>query len=164
MNYLSYIPRLLQISTALEPQSLINLLKDAESHQGRTPTFRNGPRVVDLDILFDENKVYNLNQVLDRELTVPHPSIQTREFVLRPLAEYVDPSSYKRVFKAPIQYSSKFSASSSQAARSWSTFQDPRRVCRSTDHKFPCPFLHFHTNDLGTWKTNVYYGNSQYNP
>jgi 2-amino-4-hydroxy-6-hydroxymethyldihydropteridine diphosphokinase len=71
----------------MEPQSLINLLKDAEDHQGRTPTFRNGPRVVDLDVLFDDNKIYNLNEVEDRSLVVPHPSLQAREFVLLPLAE-----------------------------------------------------------------------------
>ena len=78
----------LQISTSLEPQALINLLKDAEDHQGRTPTIRNGPRVVDLDVIFDGNRVYNINDVPGRSLIIPHPRIQEREFVLRPLAEY----------------------------------------------------------------------------
>ena len=71
----------------MEPHSLINLLKDAEEHQGRKPTFRNGPRVVDLDVLFDDNRIYNLNQVVDRSLVVPHPRLQARGFVLLPLAE-----------------------------------------------------------------------------
>lgn len=68
-------------------------MKDAEDHQGRQPTYRNGPRVVDLDIIFDEDQVYDIRDVKERELTVPHPQIQNREFVLRPLAEYVLSSS-----------------------------------------------------------------------
>jgi dihydroneopterin aldolase / 2-amino-4-hydroxy-6-hydroxymethyldihydropteridine diphosphokinase / dihydropteroate synthase len=73
----------------LEPQALLKVIKDAESHQGRTPTIRNGPRVVDLDILFDDNHVYHYGQESSTALTVPHPRIAEREFVLRPLAEYV---------------------------------------------------------------------------
>ncbi|KAG8750511.1 trifunctional dihydropteroate synthetase [Serendipita sp. 396] len=75
------------VSTAMDPQNLINTIKDAESRQGRLPGIRNGPRVVDLDVLFDDSNAYNLNSVPGRSLTVPHPKIHEREFVLRPLAD-----------------------------------------------------------------------------
>ncbi|KAG8835842.1 trifunctional dihydropteroate synthetase [Serendipita sp. 399] len=77
------------VSTALEPQNLLTLLKEAELHQGRTPNIRNGPRVVDLDIIFDGNSVYHLDSIPGRSLMVPHPRIHEREFVLRPLADMI---------------------------------------------------------------------------
>jgi dihydroneopterin aldolase/2-amino-4-hydroxy-6-hydroxymethyldihydropteridine diphosphokinase/dihydropteroate synthase len=81
-----------QIRTTLEPLSLLYLLKETEMHLGRTRTFKNGPRVVDLDILLFDDLVYNNTpskgeKVLD--LIIPHIRMQEREFVLRPLAEYV---------------------------------------------------------------------------
>lgn len=62
---------------------------------GRVPTIRNGPRVVDLDIIFYDNIVLDTRpqsgrSTLDNlkgELVVPHPRLQEREFVLRPLDE-----------------------------------------------------------------------------
>lgn len=61
---------------------------------GRTKTFRNGPRVVDLDLLMYGDEVVRIGQVDDKEdedgvgwLECPHPRIAEREFVLRPLAE-----------------------------------------------------------------------------
>lgn len=77
------------ISTSMEPQALLDLLKDAEHWQGRRPTVRNGPRVVDLDILFDDNRVYESGKLPGRELKVPHSRIPEREFVLRPLADII---------------------------------------------------------------------------
>lgn len=74
---------------------LLRLLKKIESIVGRVPSIRNGPRAVDLDIVFygdvnfdTRNDKTNLDD-LDGELVIPHPRVQEREFVLRPLAEYV---------------------------------------------------------------------------
>ncbi|PVG01625.1 Dihydropteroate synthase [Serendipita vermifera] len=89
------------ISSSLEPQALLRTIKDAEDHQGRTPTIRNGPRVVDLDILFDENHVYQYEQEPSIGLIVPHPRIAEREFVLRPLADLI-PDFYHPVHKTKI--------------------------------------------------------------
>jgi dihydropteroate synthase len=57
-------------------------LKEIENDLGRQPTFRNGPRVIDLDILFYDDLV-----VTRENLAIPHPRLRGRGFVLAPLAE-----------------------------------------------------------------------------
>ncbi|CAM9867745.1 unnamed protein product, partial [Heterosigma akashiwo] len=71
------------IETTLDPQELLHRLKDIEENMGRVETVRNGPRVIDLDILFFEDQIINCGL----PLTVPHPAIAEREFVLRPLCD-----------------------------------------------------------------------------
>lgn len=72
-------------STALPALDLLDVLKDIELRMGRTATYRWGPRVVDLDILF-----YGDGRIDEGErLTVPHPRLAERGFVLAPLAEVV---------------------------------------------------------------------------
>ena len=64
---------------------------------GRTPTIRNGPRIIDLDILTYDSDIIDSRaedhrsnlENLEGELVVPHPRILEREFVLRPLNECV---------------------------------------------------------------------------
>lgn len=66
----------------LAPHDLLSLLKGLEQALGRRPSFRYGPRRIDLDILF-----YG-DLVLDGDtLTIPHPRLAERAFVLVPLAE-----------------------------------------------------------------------------
>ncbi len=69
-------------TTGLEPQALLFTVKEIERAIGRKPTFRNGPRVIDIDILF-----YDDLQMRTPELTIPHPLIAERAFVLRPFAD-----------------------------------------------------------------------------
>ena len=78
--------------------ALLRVLKRIERAVGRTKTFRNGPRVIDLDLLIYGSKSILIRQVGDNEdadgvgwLECPHPKINEREFVLRPLAESVVP-------------------------------------------------------------------------
>lgn len=81
----------------MEPLALLSLLKDVENTLGREKTIRNGPRVIDLDILLYDDLIYdsssdgtssNINaEGEERWLKIPHASIAEREFVLRPLAE-----------------------------------------------------------------------------
>lgn len=71
-------------------------MKNVEASVGRTPTFRNGPRVVDLDILFYDDIVMD-DTAEEREegeldIIIPHARLSEREFALRPLAEYVSRS------------------------------------------------------------------------
>lgn len=68
------------LETALPPDSLLVHLKSIETELGRKTTFRNGPRVVDLDILF-----YDDQQIQTDSLEIPHPRIAERSFVLKPL-------------------------------------------------------------------------------
>jgi 2-amino-4-hydroxy-6-hydroxymethyldihydropteridine diphosphokinase len=82
--------------TELSPQELIQVIDDVEQQVGRVKRFRWGPREIDIDIIF-----YG-NQILETEsLTVPHPSFQERDFVLRPLldldSKIIDPVSHKTV-------------------------------------------------------------------
>jgi len=69
--------------TSLEPDVLLAALKDIESRLGRTqPVVRWGPRRIDLDLL-----VHGAARVSTEALTLPHPGIAGRAFVLLPLAE-----------------------------------------------------------------------------
>jgi 2-amino-4-hydroxy-6-hydroxymethyldihydropteridine diphosphokinase len=71
-----------RIATALGPVELVALLKRIEARMGREPTFPNGPRLIDLDLLLYEQ------QIVDEEgARVPHPRMAERAFVLVPLAD-----------------------------------------------------------------------------
>ncbi len=63
-------------------EGVLQILKEAEKMVGRETTFSWGPRVFDADLLFYGRRIVNLPQ-----LTVPHPRMQERAFVLVPLAE-----------------------------------------------------------------------------
>ncbi len=71
-------------TTSLTPEELLALAKDIERDLGRMPGFPNAPRPMDIDILFYGNEVIHLPQ-----LTIPHPRLTERAFILIPLAEVV---------------------------------------------------------------------------
>jgi 2-amino-4-hydroxy-6-hydroxymethyldihydropteridine diphosphokinase len=66
----------------LAPDALLGLVKRCERDLGRVPTYRWGPRVIDIDVLF-----YDDLRVETATLAIPHPGIGERAFVLAPLAE-----------------------------------------------------------------------------
>ncbi len=68
--------------THLSPQEMLAAVKEVERTVGRETTFPEGPRIVDVDILFYGDLV-----IQDENLTVPHPRLVQRAFVLVPLAE-----------------------------------------------------------------------------
>ena len=68
--------------TELGPLQLLSLIKGIEATLGRVPSFTNGPRSIDVDILF-----YNDFCMETADLTIPHPKIKERAFVLIPLLE-----------------------------------------------------------------------------
>ena len=70
------------IRTALAPLALLQLLLSIEKQLGRVRTLHWGPRVIDLDLLLYDDVVMN-----EPDLTLPHPDMQNRLFVLQPLAE-----------------------------------------------------------------------------
>ncbi|TPX62076.1 hypothetical protein PhCBS80983_g00630 [Powellomyces hirtus] len=79
----SFLNGCCKIRTSLEPEALLGLLKGIESEMGRDfNAQRFGPRPIDLDILcFDTLELNN------QKLTIPHPRIKERQFVLRPLCD-----------------------------------------------------------------------------
>ncbi len=77
-----FLNQVIQAETVLTPLQLLNWLKQLEVQIGRTPTFRYGPRLIDLDILFYGDRVYTT-----KRLTIPHPRLTERAFVLVPLAD-----------------------------------------------------------------------------
>jgi len=68
--------------TSFEPAMLLSFIKQIEVELGREPTFPNGPRSLDIDILFYEALV-----LVEPHLVIPHPRLAVRGFVLAPLAE-----------------------------------------------------------------------------
>lgn len=72
----------IEVQTALSPRELLKNLQTIESFLGRVRTVEYGPRTIDLDIL-----LFNDEKIKDKDLTVPHPRILEREFVLKPLKE-----------------------------------------------------------------------------
>lgn len=77
-----FLNQVLEAETSLDPQALHALTKQAELEIGRVPTFLNGPRVIDIDILFYGDAVFD-----QADLQIPHPRMRGRWFVLRPLAD-----------------------------------------------------------------------------
>lgn len=76
------------------PLAILSILKGIENQMGRVPTIRFGPRLIDLDLLFYDNWIFN-----GANLVIPHPRIFERSFVLLPLLDLdpdlVDPRSGK---------------------------------------------------------------------
>ncbi len=77
-----YVNAVVKIKTQLSPLALLDELQRIEKRQGRVRNVRWGARTLDLDIL-----LYAENVIDHPRLTVPHPEIQNRAFVLCPLAE-----------------------------------------------------------------------------
>lgn len=78
----AYLNQVLKVYTAMGPVALLKAILGVEATMGRVRETRYGPRIIDVDILF-----FN-NLVLDTEaLTVPHPRLHARRFVLQPLCD-----------------------------------------------------------------------------
>lgn len=69
-----------RLATELEPLALLRALRGVEAELGKVVARENGPRVIDLDLLLYGEEVCD-----SEELTLPHPRISERDFVLRPL-------------------------------------------------------------------------------
>jgi 2-amino-4-hydroxy-6-hydroxymethyldihydropteridine diphosphokinase len=71
-----------ELSTPLTPLELLATLQDIERTLGRTRDVRWGPRCIDLDILLFNDVIMD-----QKKLTIPHPEMHKRKFVLAPLAD-----------------------------------------------------------------------------
>ena len=77
-----YINAVIKIETDFMPLELLDCMQDIENQHGRIRKEHWGPRILDLDILIFGKKI-----IQDKKLTIPHPEIEKRPFVLVPLAE-----------------------------------------------------------------------------
>ena len=80
-----YFNAVARIETALDPDALLRELLALERDQGRTRSIPNAPRTLDLDLLLYSDRIISI-----AHLTVPHPRMHLRRFVLEPLLE-IDP-------------------------------------------------------------------------
>ena len=81
-DQLWFVNGVARVDTSLEPTALLALLRVVEQEFGRQRSVRNAARTLDLDIIDHDGQVQNTP-----ELTLPHPRMQDRAFVLLPLAE-----------------------------------------------------------------------------
>ena len=79
----------IEVETDLPPQEFMNALLDIELLLGRRREIKYGPRTIDLDILLQGETIVNTPQ-----LTIPHPKMAERRFVLVPLAEIAPQASH----------------------------------------------------------------------
>ena len=77
-----FVNAVVQIETALAPRTLLDALLGVEDRYGRIRSVANGPRTLDLDLLLYAERI-----VREAGLTIPHPRMHERAFVLVPLAE-----------------------------------------------------------------------------
>lgn len=93
-----FLNGIIEIETSLLPDELLDRLKGIESRLGRVKTGENDPRPIDLDIIF-----YG-DIIIDGErIKIPHPRMQERDFVLRPLNEIAPEFLHPRLNKTVRQ-------------------------------------------------------------
>ena len=81
-NQEKFLNQVLKVDTYVEPEPLLKHLKRLEMALGRVDTFQNGPRLIDIDILFYDDLVLESPTVV-----IPHPRLHERGFVLMPLMD-----------------------------------------------------------------------------
>ena len=77
-----FINAVIEIEYHKTPQELLNLLLDIEKFYGRVRLIKNGPRIIDLDIILFDQMILN-----EGDLVIPHPRMFERSFVMLPLME-----------------------------------------------------------------------------
>lgn len=77
-----YVNAVAMIQTSLSARSLLEVLQEIEHRHGRERPYRNAPRTLDLDLL-----LYGAQIINEPDLTVPHPRMHQRAFVLKPLSD-----------------------------------------------------------------------------
>lgn len=81
-NQPEFLNQVIKAETFLSPLDLFKNIKDIEQIMGRKASYRYGPRIIDIDILY-----YGRQIIRQPSLTIPHPHIAERKFVLEPLCE-----------------------------------------------------------------------------
>lgn len=85
-----------EVKTDLSCREVLEKLLSIETEIGRVREFKWGPRIIDLDIIFYNDEIYD-----EEDLKVPHPDMKNRDFVLRPLRD-ICPNYIHPVFKKTV--------------------------------------------------------------
>jgi len=105
-NQEDFLNAVVEISFDGSAQELLENLQKIEQKLGRTKTRKWGPRVIDLDILF-----FGREKINEKNLKIPHPFWQERDFVLSPLAEiapnFVPPNNELPIWKIAEEFRKK---------------------------------------------------------
>jgi 2-amino-4-hydroxy-6-hydroxymethyldihydropteridine diphosphokinase len=101
-----------EVETLLSPKELLGVLLEIEQGMGRRRTVPMGPRIIDIDIL-----LYGDEVIQSDELTIPHPRMAERRFVLVPLAEIAPEAVHPSATKTAAQLLAETADRSS--VRSW---------------------------------------------
>jgi 2-amino-4-hydroxy-6-hydroxymethyldihydropteridine diphosphokinase len=86
-----------EIETEKDPEKLLSALQSIEKKMGKIKTKVNGPRTIDIDILFYDGQVVNR-----KNMVIPHPRLHTRLFVLQPMMD-LNPDLVHPVLKKTIR-------------------------------------------------------------
>ncbi|MDQ3005107.1 MAG: 2-amino-4-hydroxy-6-hydroxymethyldihydropteridine diphosphokinase [Chloroflexota bacterium] len=92
-----FLNQVIKANTYLEFEPLLKHIKRLEIALGRKPSFKNGPRLIDIDILFYDDLVLNTPS-----LVIPHPHMHERGFVLLPLMD-IAPDLVHPVYKKSVR-------------------------------------------------------------
>ncbi len=94
-----FVNCVVQIETSLDPFALLTVLQDIQKKAGRIQdAVRFGPRILDMDIIFFDATVID-----HPDLTLPHPRMHLRRFVLKPLCD-MDPALRHPILDQTVQY------------------------------------------------------------
>ncbi len=93
-NQPNFLNGVLKVETEFSASAFLGCLLGIEASMGRVRTIKNGPRIIDLDLLIFGNEVINT-----AELTLPHPFIEQREFVLKPLLDVLNSEKYLKALE-----------------------------------------------------------------
>jgi 2-amino-4-hydroxy-6-hydroxymethyldihydropteridine diphosphokinase len=85
------------LETSATPQQLMGTILRIEKEMGRRRVQKKGPRPIDIDILLFGKQIIN-----SKEVTIPHPAMHQRHFVLEPLAE-IAPEAVHPIFKKTVR-------------------------------------------------------------
>ncbi|MCR2042945.1 2-amino-4-hydroxy-6-hydroxymethyldihydropteridine diphosphokinase [Anaerosalibacter massiliensis] len=92
-----FLNGVVEVETELSCRNVLERLLYIEKKIGRVRKFKWSPRIIDLDIIFFNDALYN-----EEDLKVPHPDMQNRDFVLKPLCD-ICPDFIHPVFKKTIK-------------------------------------------------------------
>ena len=102
------------VRSRLGPSKLLEIILQTESNIGRTRSYKNAPRIIDIDILFYGDRI-----ISEPELNIPHPSLHERAFVLIPLVEIAKDLVHPIIGKTSKQLLSELSPMEIDGVRRW---------------------------------------------